>query len=134
MNLLTASANVATFHMNADSPAAFGASPFHLLISDELPYAVRLNRRKVFNHAHAVFSAVSLIKMLELIAREFFAFKTIFPTSLFEGQAVLDFAVRNGYWFFGVESPATNALVLVPQKSLAQTAIHAARSDKGCLG
>lgn len=48
--------------------------PLLFLFCNEFPYALRFYEFQIFQHAHAVFGAVSFIQGLQSFTGEFFAF------------------------------------------------------------
>jgi hypothetical protein len=116
--------------MDADSAAAGGAGPSALFGADKSPDTGFLNISQVFDHAHVVFSTVSLIQMLHCRARERTALKAELESALLHGGTVQYFAPHAGNGFSGILSPAPGAPVPLPQVGHAEPAVHPACCDK----
>ncbi len=83
---------------------------------------------QVVQHAHAVLGAVSFIQATKPLARKAFALPAAESTS--PHGAGPDAASKNGFTLACVFTSATRALVLLAQKRVTETAIHAARGNQ----
>jgi hypothetical protein len=78
--------------MNTEHLAAFRASPSFLFGSYEMPYAEFSDALKITDHAHAVLGSITLIKMVQPVARIAVTSKAVLGFSIHILLTVLDFA------------------------------------------
>lgn len=115
--------------VNTDRCITTRTNPSGILALDKTPQSFGCDAPEILHHAHAVFHAITPIQMAELLARELrtvgakisFVLPPRFAVSDFAGDACL--RTFNG--------STTRASIPLTQKSMAQSAIHAARCDKG---
>lgn len=112
--------------VDADCAAACGTGPSCFFFFKKLSDTVLFNGLEVFNHAHAVPGPVSPVQMVQPVAGEFTALKTIFFVAFLKRLAVFDLAYDTGYRFAGIGTPAAGAFVFIPEIGHADTAVHAA--------
>ena len=116
--------------MDANRRAAPRTGPPGLLLLDKAPQAVGFYAPQVFNHAHAVLRAISLVQLTESLARKARTAGAEIPASRL---AILDPAGDAGLGFASIVAPATRASIPASQKGVAEAAIHAARGNEGRL-
>jgi hypothetical protein len=115
--------------MNTEHFTAFQASPLFFFISNEMPYAEFSNFLKIFNHAHAVLSSITLIQMLQSVARKAVTSKAVPNLGVYHLLAVIDSTCYAGFRFEAVITPAPRARLLISHECAAKAAIHSAGSD-----
>jgi hypothetical protein len=122
------SAGLAVGFVDTKGCAACGASPLGLFCTQEGPHAAAFDSGQVVQHAHAILGAVSFIQSTKPIARKAFTLAAAeFSSPLGAGP---DAALENGFALACVFASATRALVLIAQKSVTETAIHAAGGNE----
>jgi len=99
--------------MNTEHLAAFWASPPFFFGSNEMPYAEISYALKIADHAHGVLGSVTLIQMLQSIAREAVTGKAVLDFGVCYILTVLDFAYDAGFRFEAVVTPAAGAWFLI---------------------
>ena len=110
--------------MNADPASTFGAGPSCVFISQKFIHPEIPDIRKIFDHAHIVSGAISLIQMLQILAGKIVTFKTKGYLPLLNDLTVSDLAPGDANGFMGIHYPASGAFILFSQISHANAAIH----------
>jgi len=116
--------------MNANDFAACGTCPPFLFLFDEISYAELLYATKIVDHAYTVVCSVTLVEMVESVARVFPAIEAIPQISRLEHFTLFYSAQNPGFRLQTVVAPATRARVLFPHISTAETAVHPAGGDQ----
>lgn len=115
--------------MHADQLCAGRACPARVLISDELSYSQVFNLQQIIQHAHAIFSSISLINVFQSGAgKDSAGVITVFAVAFAaETQRALLAAS-------GIRGQAAFASVSVANIPDAKPAVHSAWSYVGYLG
>lgn len=116
--------------VDADRLAALRTGPLLFFVSYELPYAGLLYFPEIFDHAHAVFGSVALIKLLQAGAGKLFAADAELCLAALYPVTVFDSARQSAYLFNGIVTSAPRAYILLSRIGHAQPAAHSARSDQ----
>jgi hypothetical protein len=124
--------------MNTEQPAAPGTGPPFPFVSQEMSYAELLDVREIFDHAHAVLGPITLIQVVQPVAREPVAAEAVPGLTAPYVLTGLDPAGGAGLWFDAVVAPATGARILISCIRDTEAAVHSTgsnqrRSDRICL-
>lgn len=123
-------AGIAISFMYANSAAARGTSPAHLLTSDKSSYAPLFYVVEILDHAHTVSGPISFIQVFQNAAGKPVTFETILRLAILKGGAVLNSASKNGNSFIDIRRSAAGAFVFLPEVCHAYTAVHTAGGDQ----
>jgi hypothetical protein len=118
----------ALFAVNADCAAAVRAFIFSFLLCDECIDPVVLYELQIFEHAHAVFCAVSLVQLFQPGAA-FFTFKTEFRLAICYRLTVFNTASKARRHLVCIVTAAAGAFIFLSQICHANPAVHAAWRD-----
>jgi hypothetical protein len=124
--------------MNTDQLSALGAGPFFLFVSHEVSYAELLYMREIVNHTHSILRSITLIQVIQPVARKPVTTEAVPDLTLPYLLTVLDSACDAGFWFDAVIVSATGACPLISCISATEAAVHSTgsnqrRSDHICL-
>lgn len=111
--------------MNAYQPAAPGTGPPFFFVFDEMSDAELLYMREIVNHAHAVFGPISLIQVVQPVAREAVATETVPCFTMRYFSAVLDPACDAGFRLDAVVAPAAGACIFISCIRYTEATVHA---------
>ncbi len=117
--------------VHADKPSALRACPALKLLSEKRLHAVIAYKRKVFQHAHAVFRTVALIKLLYTRA-ELFASAAIAPAVYLREVAVFNGTPRAVFKRY-IVAAAAFAVPFLALVSHTQRAVHTTGSNEGSV-
>lgn len=100
-----------------------------------MPYPVPLDVLKIVNHAHAIFGSITLIQVIQPVARKPVTAETVLDFTLPYLLTVLDSACDAGFWFDAVVAPAAGACLLISRIRAAEATVHSTggnqrRSDR----
>ena len=76
--------------MHTEYFTAFRASPPFFFVFNEMPYSEISYFLKIFNHTHAVFGSITLIQMIQSVARKAVTIKAVSDLRVYHLLAVLD--------------------------------------------
>ena len=132
------SAKKARRFMNTYQLAALGTGPPFLFVSNEMSYAELLYVHEIVNHTHSILGSITLIQVIQPVARKPVTAEAVLDFTLPYLFTVLDSACDAGFWFDAVVASATGACLLIPSISATETAVHSTggnqrRSDRICL-
>jgi hypothetical protein len=116
--------------MHTYGASALLAFPSRSFLLDEIPYACLLDVLKVPYHAHAIFCAVSPVKILETLAWILVAsFRTELEPMVLKDQALSydAFSAMTGVSL--IHSPAARASVAISEIAKTYATVHSARRD-----
>jgi hypothetical protein len=102
------------------------ARPLGLFTTDKTAQTIHLNALQIFDHAHAVLRAVSLVDVTESFARKLRTARAKLPVSSL--LAISDFAGNAP--LVALVGSATGTPIPAAQKRVTQSAIHPARRDQ----
>lgn len=111
--------------------SATSTGPFGLFLTKKLTQADVSDSPKIFDHAHAVLCAITLIQMSQSPAREVGAVAAKLSTTR---SAILDFAAGTGGKFRFILGSAARTAISCAQEGVAKAAIHSARGNKFRFG
>ena len=94
-----------------------------------MPYAEFSNVLEIINHAHAIFSSIALIQMVQPGAREAITTEAVLDFGVHNFLTVLDSACDTNFCFEAVVASAAGAWFLISCVCDAEAAIHSAGSD-----
>jgi hypothetical protein len=115
--------------VNAEYLTAFWAAPPFFFGSYEMPYAEFSNVLEIADHAHAILGSITLIQMVQPVAREAITTKAVLDFGVHYLLTVLDSTYDAGFRFEAVITSATRACFLISCECKAKAAIHSAGSD-----
>lgn len=118
--------------MNAEQLTARGTGPSFLFVSHKAPYPIFLDVLKIVDHAHAIFSSIALVQVIQPVARKPVTAETVPDRTLPYLFTVLDQAGDAGFWLDAVVAPATGASILLSCIGDTKAAVHSTGSDHLC--
>jgi hypothetical protein len=132
------SANKALLYMNAYQLTALKTGPFFLFVSNEMSYAELLYVHEIIDHAHTILGSITLIQVIQPVARKQVTAEAVFDLTLLYLLTVFDPACDAGFWFDAVVAPATGACLLISCIRATEATVHSTggnqrRSDRICL-
>ena len=83
--------------MNTDYLAALGTGPPFLFVSNELSYADLLYVHEIVNHTHAILGSITLIQVIQPVARKAVTAEAVPDSTLHYLLTVLDSACDAGF-------------------------------------
>jgi hypothetical protein len=116
--------------MNIDHLAALGTGPLFFFVLNELSYADLLYACEIVNHAHAILASITLIQVIQPVARKAATTEAVPGSTLRHLLAVLDSAHDAGFWFDAVVAPATGAGLMISRICNTETTVHSTGSDQ----
>jgi len=93
-------------------------------------YPVLLYILKIVDHAHAVFGSITLIQVIEPVARKPATAETVPGFTLPYLLTVLDSACDAGFWFDAVVASATGAGLLISCIRATEATVHSTGSNQ----
>jgi hypothetical protein len=116
--------------MNTNYIATLGTGPSFLFVSDEMSYAELLYVQEIVNHTHAIRGSITLIQVIQPVARKPVTAEAVPDFTWHHLLAVLDSAGDAGYWFNAVVASATGACLLISCISATETTVHSTGSNQ----
>jgi hypothetical protein len=100
--------------MNAYLLAAFGTGPLFLFVPNKMSYAELFNVHEIFDHTHSILGSITLIQVVESVARKPVTAAAVPGLTLFKFLTVLDLARDAGFWFDAIVASAAGACIFIP--------------------
>lgn len=124
--------------MNTYQLVALGAGPPFLFDSNEMSYAELPYVHEIVNHAHSILGSITLIQVIQPVARKSATAEAVSDLTLPHFLTVLDSACDAGFWFDAVVSSATGACLLISCIGDTEATVHSTgsnqrRSNRICL-
>jgi hypothetical protein len=103
-----------------------------------MSYAELLYVHEIVNHTHSVLGSITLIQVIQPVARKPVTAEAVPAFTLPYLLTVLDSACDAGFWFDAVVASATGACLLISCICATETTVHSTgsnqrRSDHICL-
>ena len=118
--------------MNTYQMTALGTGPPFLFVFNETPYAELLYVYEIINHTHSILGSITLIQVIQPVAREHVTAEAVPDFTLPYLLTVLDSACDAGFWFNAVIVSATGACPLIPCISPTEATVHSTGSNQRC--
>jgi hypothetical protein len=110
--------------MNTYQPAALGTGPPILFASHEMSYAELLYVHEIVDHTHSILDSITLIQVIQPVARKTVTTEAVPDFTLPHLPAVLDPACDAGFRFDAVVASATGACLLCSRICATKTTVH----------
>jgi hypothetical protein len=103
-----------------------------------MSYAELLYVHEIVNHAHSILGSITLIQVIQPVARKLVTAEAVLDFILPYLLTVLDSACDASFWFDAVVASATGACLLIPCVSATKATVHSTggnqrRSNRICL-
>ncbi len=116
--------------MNTEQLAAPGTGPPFLFVSNEMSYAELLYVHEILDHARAILGSITLIQVIQSVARKPVAPEAVPAFILSYLLTVLNPACDAGLWLDAVVTAATGTCVLIPRMRDTEATVHATGSNQ----
>ena len=97
-----------------------------------MSYPELLYVHEIVDHAHAILGPITLIQMIQPVARKPVAAEAVPDLPMPYLLAVLDSACDTGLWFAAVVASATGACLLISCMCDTETTVHSTGSNQRC--
>jgi hypothetical protein len=95
-----------------------------------MSYAELLYVHEIVYHAHSILGFITLIQVIQPVAREPVTLEAVPDFTLPHLTAVLDSACDAGFWLDAVVVAATGACLLISRICATETTVHSTGSDQ----
>jgi len=116
--------------MNTEQPAALGTGPLLFFVLNELSDADLLYAHEIVNHAHPILGSITLIQVIQPVAREAITVEAELDFPRYHLFTVLDSACDAGFWFDAVVPSATGAWLFLSRVGATEATVHSTGSDR----
>ena len=116
--------------MNTEQPAALGTGPLFFFVLNELSDADLLYADEIVNHTHTILGSITLIQVIQPIARKRVTAEAVPEFTLPYLLTVFDLACNAGFWFDAVVASTTGACLLISCICTTETTIHSTGSNQ----
>ena len=116
--------------MNAQQLTALGTGPLFLFAFHKMSDSALLYVYKIFDHTHSILGSITLIQVMQPVARKPVTSEAIPDLILTSLLTVLDPAQNTGLWFYAVVAPAAGAWILISRISDTEWTVHSTGSDQ----
>ena len=116
--------------MDTEHLAALGTGPRLFFVLNELSDADLLYAHKIVNHTHPILGSITLIQVIQPVAREGITVEAEPDFTLYHLIADLDSACDTGFWFATVIPSATGAWLFISRIGATEATVHSTGGDQ----